>query len=61
MTGRIDETFEVITSIFVSTFHDEADRNVDITGTVEPFSQNKYNRLRSQLKMLAKAYRRVSH
>ena len=56
-TGAVDETqqraFEVITSTFVSTFHDEAERNIPITGTPEPYSRSAYNTLRSQLKMLA--------
>jgi ATP:corrinoid adenosyltransferase len=56
-TGAVDETqqraFKVITSTFVSTFHDEAERNIPITSTPEPYSRSRYNKLRTQLKMLA--------
>ena len=57
-TGAIDETqqraFEVITSIFVLTFHDEAERNENTTGiTLEPRSRHNYIKLRRQLKSLA--------
>jgi hypothetical protein len=58
-TGAIDETqqraLEVITSIFVSTFYDEADRNVNITTDtgVEPYNPYNYIHLQSQFKRLA--------
>jgi hypothetical protein len=56
-TSVIDRTqqraFEVITSAFINTFHDEADQNLETTGTVEPYSRHSYVRLRAQLKKLA--------
>ena len=56
-TGNIDQTqkrsFEVIVSAFIMTFHDEAERNVDKTGTVEPHKRHEYVKLRSKLKKLS--------
>ena len=52
-THVIDQTqqraFEVIMSTFVISFHNEADRNVQMTGTIEPHSQSQYNKLQSNL------------
>jgi len=54
-TGAIDTTqqraFEVIVTAFVRTFHDEADKNesLGVTGTVDPYSRNKYVQLCRQL------------
>jgi hypothetical protein len=52
-THVIDQTqqraFEVIMSTFVISFHNEADRNVQMTGTIEPHSRSQYNKLRSDL------------
>ena len=56
-TRIIDQTqkrsFEVIVSAFIMTFHDEAERNVDTTGTVEPYNRHYYVKLRSSLKKLS--------
>jgi hypothetical protein len=56
-TGAIDKTqqraFEVIISTFIMTFHDEAEQNIDTTGTMEPYNRHHYVQLQNQLKRLA--------
>jgi hypothetical protein len=56
MTHIIDRTqqraFEVIVSAFITTFHDEAEQNVETTGTLQPYRRHDYIQIRHQLKKL---------
>ena len=55
-THVIDQTqqcaFEVIMSKFVMSFHNEANQNVPMTGTIEPHSRHQYLKLWSDLAKL---------